>query len=253
VIALPDRVTGDPRTLLAELGEIIVAFDDDESGCLVTAVATTSGDWCVKHAVNDRGAEAQARALAVHGAVQHPSLVGPTHVVDGDAGPIIVYPWIRGERLRMNPMVAEISIAARLAAIETVIEVHALINKAGFVSIDLYDGNLLYDDRVHVIDIDEYRPAPFVLDADRTPGSTRFMAPEEFVRGATLDARTTVFQLGRTAAVLFDPPQGQNRGHLPPALLPIIARATADEPDDRYEDASVLLRAWRAKQPEAAD
>jgi serine/threonine-protein kinase len=246
VIALPDRVVGDPRTLLAQFGEIFVAFDDDESGCLVTAVATPSGDWCVKHAVNHRGVDAQARALAVHRAVQHPALVGPTRVVEGDDGPILVYPWIRGEQLRMNPMVIQLSTIARLAAIETVIEVHALINKAGFVSIDLYDGNLLYDDRVHVIDIDEYRPAPFVLDADRTLGSTRFMAPEEFVRGATLDARTTVFQLGRTAAVLFDPPQGLNRGHVPIALVPIIARATADEPDDRFEDAGTLLHAWRS-------
>jgi serine/threonine-protein kinase len=83
-----------------------------------------------------------------------------------------------------------------LGAIEEVIELHAAIDEAGFVSIDLYDGNMLYDDRIHMIDVDEYRPSPHVLDADRTLGSTRFMAPEESRRGATLDSRTTVFQLG---------------------------------------------------------
>jgi hypothetical protein len=253
VIGLPNRVTGDPRALLPLLGEIIAAFDDDQSGCLVTGVATDSGRWCVKHAVSDRGAEAQARALAVHEAVQHPALVAPALVVDGDAGPIIVYPWVNGERMRMNPMVGDLSVAARLAALDTVIEVHALVNDAGFVSIDFYDGNLLYDDRVHVIDIDEYRPLPFVLDAARTLGSTRFMAPEEFVRGSTLDGRTTVFQLGRTAAVLFDPPRGSEREPVPPALVPVIARATAQEPDDRYEDAGALLRAWRSAQADTAD
>lgn len=30
-------------------------------------------------------------------------------------------------------------------------------------------------------------------------GSTRFMAPEEFVVGARIDQRTTVFTMGRTA------------------------------------------------------
>ena len=250
---LPGRVDGDVRARLAEFGDVFVAFDDDESGCLVSGLATESGEWCVKHAVNARGAAAQARALAVHDAVQHPALVAPVQVVAGDAGPIIVYPWVRGERLRMRPMVGRLSTAARLAAIESIIEVHALINDAGFVSIDLYDGNLIFDDRIHLIDIDEYRPAPFVLDADRTPGSTRFMAPEEFRRGATLDRRTTVFHLGRTAAVLFDPPQGMGREQVPSALVPVIERATADDPDDRYEDAHALLNAWRSAGPDTAD
>jgi serine/threonine-protein kinase len=250
---LPRRVDGDVRTLLAELGEVFVAFDDDESGCLVTGVSTESGQWCVKHAVSERGAAAQARGLAVHSAVQHAALVGPVHVAAGEHGPIIVYPWIRGEGLRMNPMVGELPIAARLAAIESIIEVHALINDAGFVSIDLYDGNLIYDDRIHVIDIDEYRPVPFVLDVNRTPGSTRFMAPEEFRRGATLDRRTTVFHLGRMAAVLFDPPEGIRREHVPLALARIIERATAGDPNTRFGDAGALLYAWRSALPEAAD
>jgi len=234
------------RAHLSAIGEVFLAYDDDESGCLVTGITIDSGDWCVKHAIDDRGASAQARALAVHGAVRHPALVAPVQQLTGDAGPILVYPWIHGERLRHNPVVATLSIGARLAAVETVIEVHALVNQAGFVSIDFYDGNLLYDDRVHVIDIDEYQPMPFVLDADRTLGSTRFMAPEEFRRGAALDARTTVFQLGRTAAVLFDPPKGEELALAPHNFVPVIQRATATRSDDRFTDAADLLRAWRA-------
>ena len=34
-------------------------------------------------------------------------------------------------------------------------------------------------------------------------GSSRFMAHEEFERGARIDERTTVFTMGRTAAVLL--------------------------------------------------
>jgi serine/threonine-protein kinase len=237
VIPLPQRVDGDVRERLRELGEIFVAFDDDESGCLVTALRTESGEWCVKHAVNDRGAAAQARGLAVHAAVRHAALVAPIQVVEGVAGPIVVSPWVQGERLRHNPMVKHLPIATRLEILDVAIEVHALVNGAGFVSIDFYDGNLLYDGKVHVIDVDEYRPAPFVLDAERTLGSTRFMAPEEFVRGATLDARTTVFQLGRAAMVLLD--------DIPQSLASVVERATHPDPGARFADAAELLRAWR--------
>lgn len=238
---LPEYVAGDVRVRLADFGEVFIAYDDDESGCLVTALRTNDGDWCVKHAVNERGAAAQARGLAVHAAVQHPALVAPLQVVDGDAGPIAVYPWIDGERLRHNPILNELPVATRLEIVHVAMEVHALVNDAGFVSIDFYDGNLLYDDRVHVIDVDEYRRAPFVLDGDRTLGSTRFMAPEEFVRGATLDARTTVFQLGRAARVLV--------GTLPEALVAVVERATDPDPDVRYDNARALLHAWRDRLP----
>jgi serine/threonine-protein kinase len=238
-VILPDHVGGDVRERLREFGEIFVAFDDDESGCLVTALRTDSGEWCIKHAVNERGRAAHARGLAVHAAVRHAALVAPVQVVAGDAGPIVVYPWVQGERLRHSPILKDLPFPTRLEIVDAVMEVHGLVNDAGFVSIDFYDGNLLYDDRVHVIDVDEYRLAPFLLDTERTLGSTRFMAPEEFVRGATLDARTTVFQLGRAATVLL--------GDVPHALAPIVECATHPDPSARFADAGALLRAWRDK------
>ena len=48
-----------------------------------------------------------------------------------------------------------------------------------------------------LVDLDEYRQGPFTVEVDRLPGSDRYMAPEEWERGATIDERTTVFNLGR--------------------------------------------------------
>lgn len=63
--------------------------------------------------------------------------------------------------------------------------------------------------RERLCDLDSYRPGPNILDRDRQHGSTRFMAPEEFCRGAQIDERTTVFTLGRAAYVLLsDGPRG---------------------------------------------
>lgn len=50
-----------------------------------------------------------------------------------------------------------------------------------------------------MIDLDTYSRGPVVNTMGRMFGSTRFMAPEEFARGAVIDQRTTVFTLGRLA------------------------------------------------------
>ena len=55
----------------------------------------------------------------------------------------------------------------------------------------------------HLVDLDNYQPGPFVNDMGRMFGSTRFMAPEEFARGARIDERTTLFTMGRAAAVFL--------------------------------------------------
>jgi hypothetical protein len=79
------------------------------------------------------------------------------------------------------------------------------------------------------------------LATDRQYGSTRFMAPEEFVRGATIDERTTVFNLGRAAFVLLSP--GDRAGD---PLFDVAHRATRPAPADRYQSVGELTHAWRA-------
>lgn len=149
-------------------------------------------------------------------------------------GPILVYPWIDGQPLRHSLQMTTRPLSVVLRAIHDIVDVHKAIEAAGFVSIDLYDGNLLFGEKIWLIDVDEYRQKPYVLDAPRTLGSTRFMAPEEFVQGSILDSRTMVFQLGRAMAVLLDPPSGQVADRCP-ELSPIIARATEADPVRRYQ------------------
>ncbi|MFI6782594.1 hypothetical protein [Micromonospora sp. NPDC050276] len=94
-----------------------------------------------------------------------------------------------------------------------------------------------------LIDLDEYRPGPFVLDADRLPGSRRYMAPEEFVRGTVIDQRTTVYTLGRTIWHLLDSPHGW-RGA--PSQARLATHATQATTGDRLPDVRELVGAWRA-------
>lgn len=99
--------------------------------------------------------------------------------------------------------------------------------------------------RMRLIDLDEYRPGPFVLDADRLPGSGRYMAPEESVRGSLIDQRTTVHVLGRTLHHLLDSPTGW-RGTVRERT--VVDRATEADPRHRHRHRTVaeLLDDWSA-------
>lgn len=133
------------------------------------------------------------RACTVHAAVRHPVIVRPVQTTNGPAGPTLVYPWYDGDVLnhatahgadcRGLARFQQLPVPQVEAALDAILDAHLAVSAAGFVAVDLYDGCFLYDfptERMRLIDLDEYRPGPFVLDADRLPGSCRYMAPEEF-------------------------------------------------------------------------
>ena len=80
---------------------------------------------------------------------------------------------------------------------------------------------------IHLFDWELCRPGNgFVLEMDSNYGSSRLMAPEEFVRGSWLDQRTLVFNLGRYALTTLP--------ELADPLAPVLARATYPARSKRY-------------------
>jgi serine/threonine-protein kinase len=136
-----------------------------------------------------------------------------------------------------------------LRALDVVYQLHDELARAGWVAVDFYDGSLIYDfarREMHVVDLDAYRDAPSTNDMGRMFGSTRFMAPEEFERGAPIDERTTVFSMGRTAAVFLSdgtlerPPfRGSD------ALYEVMGRACRSERSERFPSMAEFSAAWR--------
>jgi serine/threonine-protein kinase len=125
-----------------------------------------------------------------------------------------------------------------LTIFDTFIDLHRELAALGWIAGDLYDGCLIVDFstlHLRVIDLDSYRRGPSVNDMGQMFGSTRFMAPEEFELGATLDQRTTVFNLGRHvwhfATRLTEKPE-----HFcgPPQVAAVVQRAVRTPPQDRY-------------------
>jgi hypothetical protein len=235
------------------LDNAFAVFDHQDSGCLSYGVESDGRRWFVKRARTAAGRASLLRALDLHAAVRHDAIVRPVQVLDG---PVLVYPWYDGTVLNAATLAGTnrsalyrfqaLPVPEVLDALDTVLDAHLAVASAGFVPIDLYDGCFLYDFDHHVmrlIDLDEYRPGPFVLDTERLPGSRAYMAPEEFVRGSTIDVRTGVHDLGRVLFQLLDAPAGwRGRGD----QADVIARATAPDPADRFPYAPALVTAWRA-------
>jgi serine/threonine-protein kinase len=94
---------------------------------------------------------------------------------------------------------------------------------------------------VRVVDLDMYRRGAFVNTMGRMFGSTRFMAPEEFTRGARIDERTTVFNLGRAAFVALGE-RDAFRGS--PAQLAVATRACDPNPARWFDSVGALRSAW---------
>ncbi|WP_083958024.1 hypothetical protein [Herbidospora mongoliensis] len=186
---------------------------------------------------------------------RHPALPALHTVIDSAHGPMLVYNWVDGELLgvprehRDDPESSfqrfrDLPADRVLAALDTIFDVHDLLGGAGEVAGDFYDGCLIYDFTTHrlsLVDLDNYVPAPHRNEMGRMFGSSRFMAPEEFTRGALIDQRTSVFTMGRTAQIFL----GDDFGG---PLYQVTARACHAHPSDRYSSLPEFCTAWRNAQ-----
>ncbi len=176
--------------------------------------------------------------------------------IESPRGPVLVYDFVEAEGLnpagttardREDPVhpharFRALPVADVLRSLDAVYGLLLLLAERGYVGVDWYDGCLLHgfaSGRTFVCDLDEFREGPFTVEEDRLPGSTRFMAPEELVRGSRIDQVTNVFSYGRTAEVLL-------RDRLSPAQTAVVARATHAERSQRYPSVATFVEAWRA-------
>jgi len=236
-----------------DIADAFIVFDRRDSGCVAYGVVGEDRRWFVKTAVNPNGRRSLEGALRLHGAIHHPAIVAP-HVSHDDGTMLtIVYPWHDG--MVLNQAAGGESERSGLAGfqnlatdkvyrtIATVLDAHLAVAEGGYVSVDLYDGCFLYDfanDEIWLVDLDEYRPSPFVVES-QLPGSRRYMAPEESVIGETIDERTMVHHLGKTIHEFLSGPAGW-RGNAEQQA--VVTVATASSWIERYSGVQALAEAW---------
>jgi serine/threonine-protein kinase len=228
----------DVEAFLRGLGEVFVVHRGHDSGNTSAGVEIDGRRWFVKWATDPEAISHLESAVRFHSMVSHPAIAALRGWFRFRSGLALVHDWVTGAVLndprapgalsRADPRSAfarfrRLDLREILAVVSTIFDVHRAAAGRGFVAVDFYDGCLIYDfarRTVRLCDLDCYCPGPYTLDRDRQYGSTRFMAPEEFRRGARIDERTTVFTLGRAA--------------------------TQADPAQRYQSVADLCRSWQS-------
>jgi serine/threonine protein kinase, bacterial len=251
----PAEIDVQPRTYLEGLGPSFARFDTQDSGNVSYGVRAGDTRFFVKTAgdpadpdpylsFEDRVALLR-NAADLARSVAHPALPTLHAVIESPGGPLLVYDWRDGELLgdrgpsdSPHERFRALLVTEILAALDTLYELHAELDAAGWVEGDFYDGAMLYDferRRLTVMDLDTYRREPHRNDMGRMFGSSRFMAPEQFSLGAPIDTRTTAYVLARTALIF-------------------LSDSTLDRPAFRASDAdyAVLQEATTARFPSYA-
>ena len=98
-----------------------------------------------------------------------------------------------------------------------------------------------------VCDIDFYAKKPCVNTMGRMWGSSRFMSPEEFELGATIDEVTNVFAMGALAFELLGKNPERTREHWMASekLFRVAARATNPDREHRHHSIGEFYMAWK--------
>jgi hypothetical protein len=171
--------------------------------------------------------------IGIAGANLHPAIVPLRQIASCREGILLVYDRVSGENL--GPMEARgrfqaLALAERIRAVSAIFAALTAISEAGFMLVDWYEGNMIYDfaqKHIWLFDWELCRRGDgFTLDMDSNYGSSRLMAPEEFIRGSWLDQQTLVFNLGRYALLTLP--------ELAERAAPILARATYPARSGRY-------------------
>lgn len=265
-----------PEELVLSAGEVLARYDHrtQDSGNVSWLVSTPAGDFFVKsagpevpppgvapaHLDHPARVELLRTAASIARSVDHPVLARLRTVIEPPQGPVLVYDRAPGELVgvpaeqRADPdssyrRFATAPAEVRLAVFDQLLDAHRALEEAGWVACDLYDGCLMVDlrsGRLTLIDLDTYRRGPSTNDMGRMFGSSRFMAPEEFVLGAPLDARTTVFTLGRLLQH-FGTGLTEDLGRFcgGAAVAAVVERATRTDRAERFADVAELASAWR--------
>jgi serine/threonine-protein kinase len=260
-----DAIDVDVEQYLNQVGEVFEAFREQDSGCVSFGVLAEGRRWFVKHSSDGRAIAGLKRARELHAAVQHPALPACYHSFETPDGFALVLDWVPGELLRKYVRVPRgehhcdpacphvrfrsLPLPHVLEILDTIYDLHLLLADRGYVASDFYDGCIIYDwkgAQTFLCDFDEYRRGPFVLQAERNFGSRRFMAPEEFQRGATIDQVTNVFTLGRTAVILLgDGSRPMTAWRGTDAMRRVVARATNPDRDRRHPSVRAFVEDWR--------
>nr|WP_154958284.1 serine/threonine protein kinase [Paenibacillus xylanexedens] len=263
---------------LTPLGTVFCVFDQQDSGNISFGLVQEDGQkQFVKYAgartlqANDMADPEEAirhlqSSVLIYEDLAHDSLIRLIDHFATDNGYACVFDWVEGECLHSHwsfpppakyedprsPYVQfrQLPVQRRIQAMERILDFHIEAERKGYVAVDFYDGSLIYDfaaEEIHICDIDLYRAGAFTNTMGRMWGSSRFMSPEEFELGASIDAVTNVFNMGAMAFALLggELERSQERWDAGEALYEVALRAVNPDRFQRFTSVADLGLAWK--------
>lgn len=250
---------------IRKYGRVFRIFDDQDSGNICFGTQRDGQRLFVKYAgapteaypgtPEDAAARLKA-TVSVYRDLRHPNLIELVEAGEMADGFGMVFRWADGDCMgRMYPAAhrrfMNLPVEERRKVFDDILEFLAFVNASGYVALDFYDGSILYDfenKKTTICDIDLFRKKPCKNDMGRMWGSSRFMSPEEFCRGAELDEVTNVYTAGAFAFALFgEYDRTYEKWPLGEALYRVVQKATADERGERQQSIAELIREWNGR------
>ena len=170
--------------------------------------------------------------------LSHPALPQIYYVNETAAGTTILEEYINGKTLdilrTLKPLSEEQvqAIAIQICQALSFLHAHKILHR------DIKPSNIIQqpDGHVKLIDFDAARTIHNTAESDTRLLGTKGFAPPEQYGFAQTDARSDIYALGQTMAILLGPTY---KGR----LLPIIKKATQLDAAKRYRDAAAMGRA----------
>ena len=252
-------------TFLDDYGAVLsVVKNGGGSGNMCLCVEDGGKKYFVKYAGApiagiDAGAIAQAiewlkNASRIYVDLAHENLITFVRGEAAGGGYLNVFEWVDAEcvgypdppsRRRFLNLPA----AAKMRAFGAILDFHAHVAERGYVAIDFYADQILYDfknARTIVCDIDFYQKSPYY--GDMGPwGSANFVSPEECAPGSRIDEITMVYTMGATAFSIFaDYVRAPEAWTLGKALYGAAAKAVSDDRGRRQQSIREFMAEWAA-------
>jgi serine/threonine-protein kinase len=227
--------------------------------------------------LDEQGAEGLARfrrEAQAAGRLSHPNIVGIYDYGEDGENAYIVMEFVEGDSLKtLLDRKNRLSIAATMRIAEELLAGLQFSHDHGVIHRDVKPANVMVttDGRVKIADFGIARiESSNLTQSGAMVGTPAYMSPEQFT-GQIVDARTDIYSAGvllyqmlsgrrpfdGTASVIMQKVMNTKAPHLselspgtPPRFDPVIARAMARHPVDRFasaaEFAHALRKAWEA-------
>lgn len=201
-------------SLINKYGKVFKVYDSQDSGNICFGVKNKDNRYFIKVAGipteqyygTPKDAVTRLKAtVPIYQDLVHPNLIKFIMSEEVDNAFVMIFEWADGECMgRMYPKsrqkFLQMSLRTKFDVFDDILSFHVYVAAKGYVAIDFYGGSILYDfnaDRTIICDIDFYSKMPYINKMGKMWGSSRFMSPEEFKLGATIDEVTNVYLMGQ--------------------------------------------------------